>query len=131
MKSLIFLSVMFISNATCKEQVEEKVLIKTYYKKIEHGYFYFILQKSNSSYKQLSFSYDINVKDSSVNISLLKDEEITLLEDVGSYLQSGKWNKKQKGTYREKYYTLIHEKFLDMTNLQKIEILKKCSTNHE
>jgi len=128
MKLFIFaIMILFNNTEDFCPQKKDTVVIRNYYKIIEHGNICFLIKSENTPYKQIVFSYDINIDKKQADIVLLKEEYISSVKDVKSYVSSKKWNSKQIGTFREKYYKVIDDNFLRMTNSAKIDLLKKLA----
>ncbi|MBE7442060.1 MAG: hypothetical protein HS119_06360 [Flavobacteriales bacterium] len=110
-----------------KQMHDDKFLIKIQYKIIEHGYFTFIQLNDSVPEREIVFSYSINKRHNKFSVSLLESNTIKPSYDIKDYEISDKWNLKERNTWREKYYKIVHEKFLYMTNEQKFHLLDSLS----
>lgn len=126
MKLIMLVFLVFIS---CTESIvvanrqQPFTLIKCKYKIIDNGYFSFIV--SGNKAELVEYSYNINPKSNKAYVSLYKKSILTNEEfrNLKDYKTSLEWAKAQKDSYREKYFKVLHDKFLLMSNEDRILLL--------
>lgn len=106
---------------------DNEVLIASVYKEIENGYIIFLIPIGDET-KEITYSYSIDTLNRKVTCSRL-GEKVYSSSERKKYLNSfrfktaDEFNKKQKKSWREKYYKYFADDFLDMTNDKKINLL--------
>jgi hypothetical protein len=132
---LIFLACIGLSNCIATSSISmsnSETLISSTYKKIEHGYFVFLVFVSNTEIKELTYHYSIDLKNKKVTC-FKESEKVYNLQDRMDYLknrqlQTGEEFKRlQINTWREKYYSCFSSDFLSKTNDEKLILLNKLS----
>ena len=123
MKYILSSLVLFLSFVVNIYAQEDAILLKVEYKIIQHGTFLFLINSDSSQYRLITFTYDINLDDDHVFIGNRNEISGVTTMNCRSYKSSIKWNEKQLGSYREKYFKVIHENFLEMSNSEKIRLL--------
>ncbi len=88
------------------------------------------LSKNGSKYKLTYFNYSVNLSEKTVSCKEI--EEITVeyeseLAHSFSWFTSETLRKREKGTWKEKYFKCFSDEFLDMSNEDKIVLLKSLS----
>ncbi|MBW7845757.1 MAG: hypothetical protein H3C45_08975 [Bacteroidia bacterium] len=111
-----------------KQMYDDKFLIKIQYKIIEHGYFTIIKLNDSIPEREIVFSYSINKRHNKFSVSLIENNMPKPSFNIKDYEISDKWNLKERNTWREKYYKIVHENFLYMTNEQKFHLLDSLSS---
>lgn len=127
---LFFLFHVIIMNNTVMSALrisDNEVLIASVYKEIENGYIIFLIPIGDET-KEITYSYSIDTLNRKVTCSRL-GEKVYSSSERKKYLNSfrfktaDEFNKKQKKSWREKYYKYFADDFLDMTNDKKINLL--------
>ncbi len=114
---------MFMLNTDINKQEKETILFHTQYKIIDNGYFLFLFLREQKPDTLKIYSYSIDIKTNNFHVSLKENVKVNSDYNIRSYKNSEKWNTKEHNSWREKYYKIIHENFLYMTNEQKFDLL--------
>lgn len=106
---------------------DDKILIASVYKEIENGYIIFLMPIGNEI-KEITYSYSVGVSKKKVTCSRLNEKVYHSSErkkclNRFQFKTADEFNKKQKKSWREKYYKYFADDFLDMTNDKKISLL--------
>lgn len=106
---------------------DNEVLIASVYKEIENGYIIFLIPIGDEI-KEITYSYSIDTLNRKVTCSRLGEKVYSSSErkkclNSFRFKTADEFNKKQKKSWREKYYKYFADDFLDMTNDKKINLL--------
>lgn len=128
---LVFFQIAVINNTMMPvlRVLDNEVLIATLYKEIDNGYIIF-LTTVGDELKEITYSYSINTLNKKVTCSRLREVVYNNSEWKKSmnsfrFNTADEFNKKNKKSWREKYYKCFADDFLDMTNDEKIKLLDK------
>ncbi|WP_320996996.1 hypothetical protein [Bacteroides nordii] len=127
---LFFLFHVIIMNNTVMPALrisDNEVLIASVYKEIENGYIIFLIPIGDET-KEITYSYSIDTLNRKVTCSRLGEKVYSSSErkkclNSFRFKTADEFNKKQKKSWREKYYKYFADDFLDMTNDKKINLL--------
>lgn len=128
MKYLLLISIIGVFSFMCAsskldKQMQERFLIRVQAKIIDNGYFEFLQLKDFIPVRKIIFHYGIDKKHNEFSVYLLENKEVKPRYSVKGYEGSEEWNTKERNTYREEYYKIIDENFLQMSNEEKFRLL--------
>lgn len=126
--TVILFCLLFI-NAKKEDQDKEDILIHTQSKTINHGYINFLFFENHSPSLLKVYSYSIDIKKNNFYVSLIESIKVSSNYDTNNYKSTKEWNEKQKNTYREKYFKVIHNNFLTLTNREKFHLIDSIAKN--
>ncbi len=130
---LVFLACISCSKGTLVTNQQQAVsLIQLRCKIIDHGYLSFIISQ-NDKISHIVYSYSINKKENKAYVSLNKKSVLSNedLKSFNNHKTSLEWAKAQKDSYREKYFKVFHDNFLDMSNEEKILLLDSLTSTNK
>jgi len=105
------------------QRISDKYLIRIQAKIIDHGYFKFLELKDSVPIKEITFIYGIDKKRNEFSVNLLENKKVSPQYNIKYFESSEEWNNKERNSYRERYYKVIDENFLNISNEDKFKLL--------
>lgn len=132
--SYLGLGLLFLACASSPkltQRISDKYLIRIQAKIIDHGYFKFLKLKDSVPVKEITFIYSIDKKRNEFSVNLLEIKKVSPQYNIKYYESSEEWNNKERNSYREKYYKVIDENFLNISNEDKFKLLDSIAMNEK